>query len=473
MSLDDQVSMFLSHYKTRQYKEAYDSFLKIKDRFIFAKFLKEFLDSAIQSEKYEEAKKLFDDETRMALLNKLAHEWVDHCNFISNAFDKSDRKRLDQLPKEFQEEVKAINLKRLQDKFGSAGPLIYGLIDGKATAADIKQKAGITEQKLVEIIDYMDEQGIVMLSCSENVTNKITAPKEKAPVKIEVVSAPPRITLANVGGMKKLKETRLLEILAALNAEAKEYNVSFGGGIILYGPPGCGKSLLTEAIAGETGVTFLQVNIADILNKWVGDSEKNLHAIFETARKKQPAIILFDEIEALGGSREAMDHHWERTLINQFLVDMDQIEKRNEKVLIIGTTNAPWHVDHALRRSGRFSEMVFIGPPDEKERIEIFKLHTKNIRRLEKIDCAKLAEITSGLSGADIAQVCKETARKIFMESIKTNKVRHIKTKDFVEIIEQGKKDGRFRSVHEWMEIAKRYSNIKSGKKEKELAMFG
>lgn len=270
------------------------------------------------------------------------------------------------------------------------------------------------------------------------------------PVETGIVRS--HLRLSDVGGLENLKQGKIREILSLLKSPeaAKEYGIEFGGGILFFGPPGCGKSFVTEAVAGEANVTFLKASIADTLNMYVGNSEKNIRQIFEAARKKQPAIIFFDEIEALGASREGAHTNWERILVNQFLTEMDQIEKKGERILVIGATNSPWHIDHALKRSGRFSETIFIGPPDKEERAEIFRVHCRKIALLDKIDYKKLAELSDGFSGADIQTICKETSKCVWLEGRK----RKIKTADFIQIIKNCK--GRFNTLQEWFEIAKK-----------------
>lgn len=296
----------------------------------------------------------------------------------------------------------------------------------------------------------------------------------------DVGESVPKVRLSDVGGMTKLKGGAISGILFMLKEpeKVKEFGIAFGGGVLLYGPPGCGKSFVTEAIAGEANmnrrVAFIRASIAETLNKYIGNSEKNLHNIFEYARARQPAIIFFDEMEALGGAREDIQEHWGRAFVNQFLIEMDQIEKKKEQVLVIGATNSPWFVDYALRRSGRFTEKIFIGPPDEQERKEIFKVHTRQIAALLDVDYDKLAKATDGFSGADIQALCKDVARNALVELSRTNIPRKMKTGDFTQAIEEGRKEGKYSSIKEWLEISKRYG--KTPPKEssgKEWTMFG
>ena len=285
--------------------------------------------------------------------------------------------------------------------------------------------------------------------------------------------------LSDVGGMAKLKDGVISGILFMLKEpeKVKEFGIVFGGGVLLYGPPGCGKSLVTEAIAGEANVNhrvaFIRASIAETMNKYIGNSEKNLHNIFEYARARQPAIIFFDEMEALGGAREDIQEHWGRAFVNQFLIEMDQIEKKKERVLVIGATNSPWFVDYALRRSGRFTEKIFIGAPEEQERKEIFKVHTRQVNAILDADLDKLAKATDGFSGADIQALCKDVARNVLLELSRTNNPRKIKTEDFIRAIEEGKKEGRYNSIKEWLDISKRYGKTPPKDSGKEWAMFG
>jgi len=297
----------------------------------------------------------------------------------------------------------------------------------------------------------------------------------------DVVESIPKVRLSDVGGMAKLKNGAISGILYMLKEpdKVKEFGIVFGGGVLLYGPPGCGKSFVTEAIAGEANANsktvFIRASIAETMNKYIGNSEKNLHNIFEYARARQPAIIFFDEMEALGGAREDIQEHWGRAFVNQFLIEMDQIEKKNEQVLVFGATNSPWFVDYALRRSGRFTEKIFIGPPDEPERKEIFKIQTRKIAPFLDVDYDKLAKATDGFSGADIQALCKDVARNSLVELSRTNMPRKMSTEDFVQAIEQGRKEGKYNSIKEWLDISKRYDKTppKDGGNRKEWTMFG
>src|SRR5947209_8800431 len=169
----------------------------------------------------------------------------------------------------------------------------------------------------------------------------------------------------------------------------------------MYGPPGCGKTYLARATAGEIKANFVAVGINDVLDMWIGNSERNLHELFEQARNHTPCVLFFDEVDALGASRGDMRHHAGRQLINQFLSEMDGVNTSNEGVLILAATNAPWHLDSAFRRPGRFDKILFVPPPDAAARAVIARLCTHGKPQAD-LDFAAIATGTDGFSGADI-----------------------------------------------------------------------
>ncbi len=232
----------------------------------------------------------------------------------------------------------------------------------------------------------------------------------------------------------------------------KAYGKKIGGGILLYGPPGCGKTLLARATAGEVKANFLSVGIEDVLDMYVGQSERNLHAIFDKGRKMKPSVLFFDEVDALGANRNDMRHSASRNSINQFLAEMDGVGSDNEGLLILAATNAPWHLDPAFRRPGRFDRIIFVPPPDEAAREAIFRIHLKD-KPSEKINFDKLVKRTEGFSGADLMAVVDRAIEGKLEEAMKKGLPLPLKTEDLIKAIKETKP-----STKEWFSTAKNYA---------------
>ncbi len=174
---------------------------------------------------------------------------------------------------------------------------------------------------------------------------------------------------------------------------------AFGEDFCCWGPPGCGKSFIARALAGELGAGLLSVSIHDVLDMWIGNSERNLHELFELARRNAPCVLFIDELDALGQRRSQLHASAMRTTVNQLLAELDGVGSDNEGVFVLAATNHPWDVDPAFRRPGRFDRMVLVLPPDAEAREAIFRTHLRD-RPIEGVDPAKLARLSDGLSGA-------------------------------------------------------------------------
>lgn len=188
-------------------------------------------------------------------------------------------------------------------------------------------------------------------------------------------------------------------------------------GILLYGPPGTGKTLIARAVANETGAFFFLINGPEIMSKLAGESESNLRKAFETAEKNAPAIIFIDEIDAIAPKREKTHGEVERRIVSQLLTLMDGLKQRAH-VVVMAATNRPNSVDPALRRFGRFDREVDIGIPDSIGRLEILRIHTKNMKLADDVDLEQIANETHGFVGADLASLCSEAALQQIREKM-------------------------------------------------------
>jgi SpoVK/Ycf46/Vps4 family AAA+-type ATPase len=264
----------------------------------------------------------------------------------------------------------------------------------------------------------------------------------------------PNINFSHVGGMQKVKEEIALKIIHPLkNPDLyKAFGKKMGGGILLYGPPGCGKTFLAKATAGEIDAKFISIGLHDILDMWMGNSEKNLHQIFEIARKNQPCVLFFDEVDALGASRNDLRQSNMRHVINQFLAEMDGVNGNNEGVLILAATNAPWSVDAAFRRPGRFDRVLFIPPPDKQGRIDILQQLIKD-KPVDAIDVEQVANITNEFSGADINALIDIATEAKLTESLAKGRIEKITTKDLLKAAKQHKP-----TTSEWFSTARNYA---------------
>jgi SpoVK/Ycf46/Vps4 family AAA+-type ATPase len=229
-----------------------------------------------------------------------------------------------------------------------------------------------------------------------------------------------RIAFGDVGGLDEVKHQIRRRIITPFLKPSlfERFKRRSGGGILLYGPPGCGKTLLARATAGECGAKFYNVAITDVLDMYIGESERKLHAIFETARRTAPAVVFFDEVEAIGGKRQYSREATSAKLVSQFLTELDGFAQNNHGVLILGATNVPWAVDAAFRRPGRFDRVLFVPPPDETARRAIVDLLLRDRPLGEGIDAGELARLTSGFSGADLRNLVETAIDEAIEDSI-------------------------------------------------------
>ena len=235
----------------------------------------------------------------------------------------------------------------------------------------------------------------------------------------------PRVTLADVGGLTEVKARLDAAFLAPMrNPELQRYyKKSLRGGLLMYGPPGCGKTFLARAIAGELEAQFFDIGLSDVLDMWLGNSERNLHEAFETARRAAPCVLFLDELDALGQKRSNLRVSPSiRNVVNQLLSELDGADGDNEGVFVLAATNHPWDVDTALRRPGRLDRSLLVLPPDQPAREAILGRELSE-RPVDRIDVAALARRTDEYSGADLVHLVETAAEEAIGRSLKTGEL--------------------------------------------------
>lgn len=273
---------------------------------------------------------------------------------------------------------------------------------------------------------------------------------------VELPQPPARpITFAQVGGLAEVKKDIARRIIAPF-AQQKlfaKFGKRSGGGVLLYGPPGCGKTLLARATAGECNLPFQAISIPDILDPYFGVAEQRLAGVFDNARARAPAVLFFDEIDALAAKRTAMMASHVAQLVSHFLNEMDGVGANNSGLLVLAATNIPWAVDPAFLRPGRFDRLFFVPPPDKEAREAILELELGSRPRAADVNCTTIAERTSGFSGADLAGVVERAADAAIDASMAQNAEVPIDQRMLQEAASEVRS-----SVLDWLTTARNYA---------------
>jgi ATP-dependent 26S proteasome regulatory subunit len=264
-----------------------------------------------------------------------------------------------------------------------------------------------------------------------------------------------RIRFDDVGGLDEVKQQIRKRIVLPFQKPSlfQRFKKKVGGGILLFGPPGCGKTLLARATAGECDAKFFNVAITDVLDMYIGEAERKLHAIFEQARQKTPAVVFFDELEALAAKRQYTREATSSKIVSTFLAELDGFAQNNRGVLVIGATNVPWAIDPAMRRPGRFDRVVFVPPPDRAAREAILRILMGGRPAAADIDLESIARRTSGYSGADLANVVESSADAAIERSLESGSEQAIDASDLAGALREVKP-----TTLEWLTTARNYA---------------
>jgi SpoVK/Ycf46/Vps4 family AAA+-type ATPase len=260
-----------------------------------------------------------------------------------------------------------------------------------------------------------------------------------------------RVGFDDIAGLDDLKRTMRLQIIEPFLRPGlfAKFKKRAGGGVLLYGPPGCGKTMMARAVAFECRAEFIDVGISDVLNMYIGESERNLAALFDKARARRPSVLFFDELDALAFARSKASSEHSRQVVNEFLSQLDGFSADNQQVLILAATNMPWDVDSAMKRPGRFTRQVFVAPPDQVARARIVELKLEGVPH-DPIDADAIAAATPHFSGADIAGVVELAKDYVLEEHITSSVDRPVRQADLLRAARTAKA-----STHDWLRTAR------------------
>ncbi len=315
----------------------------------------------------------------------------------------------------------------------------------KEDTGELKKARFERAKRLIEIAENLEGGAVIGGTAGQTTPKKAPSAGQKNAASSDEdakqwqAATIPDIKFSDVAGLEDVKQSIRMRMINPVKYPEKyaRYGKKSGGGVLLYGPPGTGKTMIAKAIANEVGATFYAIKGSDIVSKWVGESEKNISSLFETARKDKLAIIFIDEMDSLFGQRGNDPHNDKR--VNEFLQQIDGFVGRNPNLLLLGATNRPWDVDGAAVRSGRFSEKIYVPLPDKAARKYLLKKQLSDIPIEDDVDFDVIAKLTEGYSGADIDEIC-DRAKDVPLNSfIRTNVEMKVTQKHIVDAIKKVK----------------------------------
>lgn len=279
----------------------------------------------------------------------------------------------------------------------------------KISFGDLKVKRQEEIVRLAKLIRKLDSLILDQNLTSKKKNNHLNKNKEETETRWEAVENLD-ITFEDIAGLEEVKNALRKKVLypRTFPEYYKKFNIQLSGGILMYGLPGTGKTMMAKAIASEiTGCKFYSVNCSDIVSKWVGESERNIKNLFETARNDKFAVIFFDEFEAIGSKRTEDDSNKVNRVVTELLTQMQGFNGNDDNILVIAATNRPWQIDSALMRPGRFSDRIYIPLPDKEAREFLIKKSWKNVPLASDININQLVEDTEGFNSADVIYLCE------------------------------------------------------------------
>jgi AAA+ superfamily predicted ATPase len=362
----------------------------------------------------------------------------------------------------------------------AAMPIEVGALLGKGSvdAAEYRYREVVAENPALEdpaLLDRIvtargpDDAPSNVIALNRGDGGKPDPAAERAHVRLAYTEST-GIGFADVGGHAEVKKQIERRIIAPFRKPGlfTKFRRKAGGGVLLYGPPGCGKTLLARATAGECEARFVNVPTTDVLDKFIGEPERKLAAIFEDARRETPCVLFFDELEALAGKRGSGSTRHEMSIVSTFLAELDGFAQNNEGVLILAATNMPWAVDPAFRRSGRFDRLLFVPPPDREARAEILRLQLDQRPVADGLDIGKVAARTPGFSGADLRNLADTAADFAIEQSIEVGREVPINPDHFNAALGEVKA-----TTAEWLTTARNFAKYgNSGGQYDEVAKF-
>ncbi len=407
----------------------------------------------------------YDRGVVMSVLEKLAESDGDFKKVLEKVKGEEDLKKVEEivrkeLPVEKMRRLEYELKDRLLDEIAEK---THGYT-GADLAALAKEAAMIALRRYLPNIKELGEEPL-----SKEFLEKMRVTKEdfeRALLRVEpsgmreVMVEVPKVRWEDIGGLEEVKQALREAVEWPLKYPKlfEEAGIEPPKGILLFGPPGTGKTLLAKAVATESGANFIPVRGPEILSKWVGESERAIRKIFHRARMVAPSVIFFDEIDAIAPARGTDVNRVTERVVAQLLTEMDGVASLKD-VIIMAATNRPDLLDPALLRPGRFDRVIYVPPPDEKAREEIFRVHTKNMKLCEDVDLKELARITEGYTGADIAAVCKEAGMNAVRRAVKEGKetIGCVSMEDFREALKKVKPSLTPEMIEEYEKMAERW----------------